>query len=431
MRPFLKQVEESELESLQRRLESFSSFSLDFLVFLSGSTFIATLGLFQNSPAVIIGAMIIAPLMRPLVALSLATLTADSKLLVRGALTLFIGTILGVVISSSMALLFRSLELTPEILGRTRPTLLDLGVAMFAGAVGAYCQTNTKLSDTLAGVAIAVALVPPLSVVGIGLAMGAFPVWSGAGLLYATNLIGITVAGSLVFLIMGFIPLHQAKKGLMISAAVSLLLIVPLGLSMRELILENQISIKVKQLLKEKTTTFKTLQLVDAKVERFKKPMKVLVTVLASEQEITSRQVAFVQDFLIRQLKTPLEFKLRIIPVREIGAVEVTPQSKEPVLLGPAQAPVSVAPGQAPVIVAPAQAPVIVSPEQPPVILAPAQRNVQSPAPVPSQTNTLEPALSGQEVSPAPVIQEVSPAPVNQNKSPAPGNQNESPVSKP
>lgn len=325
MLPFLKQVEESELKALRKRLETIGRLSPDFLVFLSGSTLIATLGLFQNSPAVIIGAMIIAPLMRPLVALSLATLTGDSRLLIRATLTLFVGTLVGVLISSSMALLFQSLELTPEILGRTHPTLLDLGVAIFAGAVGAYCQSDSKLSDTLAGVAIAVALVPPLSVVGIGLAFDSFPVWSGAALLYATNLIGITVAGSLVFLIMGFIPLHQAKKGLMVSAIVSVLLVVPLALSMRELILENQISITIKRILKEKTNTFRTLQVADVKVERFKQPMTVVVTILATEQQITSRQVGFVQDFLIRELQTPLEFKLRIIPVTEIGAVEVVP----------------------------------------------------------------------------------------------------------
>ncbi|NJL70475.1 MAG: TIGR00341 family protein [Candidatus Competibacteraceae bacterium] len=193
-------------------MESISKLSIDFLVLLSGSTVIATLGLFQNSPAVIIGAMIIAPLMRPLVGLSLATLTADTRLLIRSLMTLLVGTIVGAALATVIAIFLRSLELTPEILGRTHPTLLDLGVAVFAGAVGAYCQANEKLADTLAGVAIAVALVPPLSVVGIGLAFNSIPVWSGAALLYATNLIGITVAGSLVFLLRGYVPLKHAKK---------------------------------------------------------------------------------------------------------------------------------------------------------------------------------------------------------------------------
>ncbi len=319
MPPFLRPVEESQLQSLEIRLESMSRLSVDFLVLLSGSTIIATLGLFQNSPAVIIGAMIIAPLMRPLVGLSLATLTADTKLLGRALVTLVVGTITGVLISGAMALLFKSLELTPEIIGRTRPTLLDLGVATSAGAVGAYCQSNSKLSDTLAGVAISVALVPPLSVVGIGLAFANFGVASGAALLYATNLIGITVSGAVVFLLIGFTPLHQAKKGLLISAVLSLMLIVPLGFSMKELILENQISASVKHILQEKTHTFQGVQLHNVQVERFRKPMVVRATVLSPETPITSKQVALVQELLVRELSTPLDFRLQIIPAVQIS----------------------------------------------------------------------------------------------------------------
>lgn len=320
----LPHVAEPKLNALQTRMESISKLSIDFVVLLSGSTMIATLGLFQNSPAVIIGAMIIAPLMRPLVGLSLATLTGDSRLLSRACLTLIVGTIVGAAIATAMAMLVRSLELTPEILGRTHPTLLDLGVALFAGAVGAYCQTNEKLADTLAGVAIAVALVPPLSVVGIGLAFNATPVWSGAALLYATNLIGITVAGAIVFLIMGYTPLKLAKKGLAISVAVIVLLIVPLALSMRELVLENQISSSVRHILKEKTFTFRGVQLHNVQVKRFRTPMSVVATVLGSDQPITAHQVKLVQDFLSKEIGIPVEFKLRIIPSVELTAVEVT-----------------------------------------------------------------------------------------------------------
>lgn len=325
----LPHVAEPKLSALEARMESISKLSIDFVVLLSGSTMIATLGLFQNSPAVIIGAMIIAPLMRPLVGLSLATLTGDTRLLLRACLTLIVGTFVGAAIATVMALFVRSLELTPEILGRTHPTLLDLGVALFAGAVGAYCQTNEKLADTLAGVAIAVALVPPLSVVGIGLAFNAAPVWSGAALLYATNLIGITVAGAIVFLIMGYTPLKLAKKGLAISAVAIVLLIVPLALSMRELVLENQISSSVRQILKEKTFTFRGVQLHNVQVKRFRTPMSVVATVLGSDEPITANQVKLVQDFLSKEIGIPVEFKLRIIPSMELTAVEVTSEGEQ------------------------------------------------------------------------------------------------------
>lgn len=320
-------VEESRLSALQLRLESISQLSIDFLVLLACSTVIATFGLFQNSVAVIIGAMIIAPLMRPLVGLSLSTLTADTRLLTRSLLTLLVGSIMGVGISALMAFCLRSLELTPEILGRTHPTLLDLGVALVAGATGAYCQANENLTNSLAGVAIAVALVPPLSVVGIGFAFNSAPIWMGAVLLYATNLVGITFAGAIVFLVMGFTPLTQAKKGLAISSLIATFLVVPLGFSMRELILENHISATIKTLLKEKTFTFRGAQLHDVKVKRFRTPMSVIATVLSSDETINSHQVRLVQDFLSREMGSPVEFRLRIIPSTELSAGEVSSES--------------------------------------------------------------------------------------------------------
>ncbi len=326
----LPHVEEPKLSALHTRLVLISKLSADFLVFLSGSTVIATFGLFQNSPAVIIGAMIIAPLMRPLAGLSLATLTADTRLLFRSLSTLLVGTVVGVLISLFMTSFLKSLQLTPEILSRTHPTLLDLGVALTAGAVGAYCQAKEELADTLAGVAIAVALVPPLCVIGIGLALNDLPVWSGAALLYATNLIGITVAGSFVFLLMGFTPLKQAKRGLATSAAVTLVLIIPLALSMRELVLENQIGSKIVYILKEKTFTFRDVELHDVDVKRFRTPMSVVATVLASGQPITAHQVGLVEKFLSKEMRMPIEFKLRIIPATELTAIEVSKEGELP-----------------------------------------------------------------------------------------------------
>jgi len=322
-------VDDTSRLELMERLESNGRLSSDFLTLLAGATTIATLGLFQNSPAVIIGAMIIAPLMRPLVCLSLASITADVKSLSRGVFTLIIGTAIGMSIATAIALSLKSLELTPEILGRTQPTLLDLGVALAAGAIGAYCQTDKRLSDTLAGVAISVALVPPLSVVGIGLAYNDLTVASGAALLYATNLVGITIAGAIVFLIKGYSPLSVAKTGLYVSAGFILLLAVPLALSMRELILQNQISAHIRSILKEKTHTFRGIQLKEVQVKRYRTPMMVNATVYSSEAQITSNQVKLVQDLLAKEIGLPIEFRLRIVPAKEITAIEITPAGQE------------------------------------------------------------------------------------------------------
>ena len=323
MRTLLPHVSAEKLTELDQRLREISNLSVDYIILLCSSTLIASLGLFQNSPAVIIGAMIVAPLMRPLMGLSLAVITADTKLLYQSLTTLLVGTVFGFSISWIMGKCLGFIVITGEILSRTHPNLLDLGVAIVAGMVGAYCQTSKKLADSLAGVAISVALVPPLSVVGIGLALNEQPLWTGALLLYATNMIGITFAGALVFFSLGYTPLNQARKGLFISAMSVLLLIIPLAYSMHELILENQLSSRIQNILK-RTQTFKGLYLQDVEVKLFRKPMSVVATVISSQTQISSKQVKLVQDFLEKETNRSISFKLRIIKAEEISAVELT-----------------------------------------------------------------------------------------------------------
>ena len=320
---------EEDIVELRQRLNEISSLSPEFLVLLSTSTMIATFGLFQNSAAVIIGAMIIAPLMKPLMGLAYGSLIANTFLIRRSLTTVLVGTLLSVFIAFILSTFLNSIEVTTEIASRTRPNLLDLGVALFAGCAGAYCQTRKELADTLAGVAIAVALVPPIGVVGIGIALGQWKIWVGALLLYATNLVGITFAAILVFLLMGFGPIKRAKKSLSVSLLLMVSLAIPLALSMRELLLEDQLAKKIRQILSEKTYTFRDVQLQKVEVKRFQQPMEVTATVMSGAQEtINSKQVKLVQDFLVKQTGMPIEFKLRVIPATVVTALEVTPQGE-------------------------------------------------------------------------------------------------------
>lgn len=314
--------------ALQKRLEALSLFSLDFAALVIASTVIATLGLFENSAAVIIGAMIIAPLMRPLVGLSLATISADVLLLKRATFTLIVGSITGLLIAYAIAFVLQQIELTNEILARTKPNLLDLGVAVFAGAIGAYCQSNKKLSESLAGVAISVALVPPLSVVGIGLAYRQPDIWWGAMLLYLTNLVGITIAGALVFLAMGYAPLKRAKRGLVISSGLMLMLGVPLAFGMNSMLFENRLSKEIRDLLTSKTYTFRDVKLKDVEVRRYRKPVLVEATIYA-DQQIVPNQVRLVQAFLSKELQMPIEFKLKVIALTEVTSAEPLHQSNQ------------------------------------------------------------------------------------------------------
>jgi uncharacterized membrane protein len=119
---------------------------------------------------------------------------------------------------------------------RLNPSLLDLGVAIIAGIAGAYTKSHREILQSLAGVSIAVALVPPLAVAGIGLGMGNFTIFFQAFLLFSTNLIGITLAATFTFRILGYSPVVQDKRGIMIITLLLIAISFPLYLSFRDLV---------------------------------------------------------------------------------------------------------------------------------------------------------------------------------------------------
>ncbi len=162
-----------------------SGFDYFLLVVLSCS--IATMGLITNSSAMIIGAMLVAPLMSPIIGLGLASITGNGKLVESALAALGRGAALAVLLSALMTIINHNLpfvamqELPAEVLARTHPSPIDLVVALAGGLAAAYAMTRPKISAALPGVAIATALMPPLCTIGIGLALERADVAGGAG----------------------------------------------------------------------------------------------------------------------------------------------------------------------------------------------------------------------------------------------------------
>jgi uncharacterized hydrophobic protein (TIGR00271 family) len=171
---------------------------------LSGG--IATLGLATNSAAVVIGAMLVAPLLAPIVGLALALAVGDGRLAVQTGMVVIGSTFAVVLISAFLTVLLPFQTITVEISARTQPTTLDLAIAVFSGLAGVVVTVarGSRLSAAIPGVAISVALIPPLAVAGFGIGAG----WnqgliSGSLLLYGANLAGIVLSGMGVFLLVG------------------------------------------------------------------------------------------------------------------------------------------------------------------------------------------------------------------------------------
>lgn len=170
---------------------------------------IATLGLVMNSPAVIIGAMLISPLMGPILAAGLSLASGDLILGIRSIAKILLSCILAILFTILLVVILPFREMTSEIAARTQPNTLDLVIALFSGAVGsiAVCRDVKGVATSIPGVAIAVALMPPLCVAGYGLGLmltfdvsAGWRISSGGGLLFLTNLVAITFTAMVVFL---------------------------------------------------------------------------------------------------------------------------------------------------------------------------------------------------------------------------------------
>jgi uncharacterized hydrophobic protein (TIGR00271 family) len=239
--PWIHHADQDELKEIFTVLKDNSRSTESYLVLMILATLLATIGLFANSAPVIIGAMILAPLMAPIISLSMGVVRQNGQLVTMSSKTLFIGVSVALLFGTLLTLIIPLQTINHEIGARLSPTILDLGVAIISGIAGAYANARSEVIKSLAGVAIAVALVPPLAVSGLGIGWLDWQVFSGAFLLFTTNLVGMVLAASMTFLVMGFSPFHIAKKGMILSTLFVLVVSIPLVLAFTTMVEEQRI----------------------------------------------------------------------------------------------------------------------------------------------------------------------------------------------
>ena len=200
---FFPPLERADRLSLIDDLSERSRWSINFGVMLGCSVLIAGLGLLQDSVAIIIGAMLVAPLMTPLIGTGLAVAQGNFLLLGHALRTMIIAFLVSLALGVVLRLVTPGQELTPEVLLRGAPNILDLAIAFLAGIAAGYAMARPKMSGALPGVAISVALVPPLAAAGIALGSTEWTIALGALLLFATNLVAIVLGSALVFRLHG------------------------------------------------------------------------------------------------------------------------------------------------------------------------------------------------------------------------------------
>ena len=303
--------------------------SFGFYFMLSLSTIIATLGLLLNSTATIIGAMIIAPLMNPIITLSYALVASKRKLLKRSFLTLLSGIVVTIIVAFIFTKLLGIRVVQSEIIARINPNLGDLVVGIAAGAAASFAYTRRSIANALPGVAIAVALVPPLSVVGIGLFLGdqvtpgigisleEESLWTGALLLFLTNLVAIVFTAALIFLLQAYGNWQRAILGLFLSLISIFLVSLPLGFSFQKLILRSQVrnfmAVIVHREFKElirQGASLRSINIVTGEDET----LFVEIFIFAPRGSIFQHDIKVIQEFLSEKLKQPVNLKVRAVP---------------------------------------------------------------------------------------------------------------------
>ncbi|MHA7821039.1 MAG: DUF389 domain-containing protein [Erythrobacter sp.] len=294
-------------EVIERRRED-CLMSERYLFMTAMSAGIAVLGLLLSSPAVVIGAMLLSPLMGPIMGLGFALAIGDYHWLRQSARSLAWGTVMAIGLTGALVYFSPIQTITPEIAARTQPNLFDLFVALFSAMAGAYAMIRGR-EGTIVGVAIATALMPPLATVGFGMATLNWTVFSGSLLLYVTNLITIALTAWGMARIYGFkttLSQRQSQFQNFVIIGVFVGLIVPLSLSLLQIVEETNAQRMARNEILEK---FPNRALLDElKLDFGGEAITVDATVLTPR--LSDEAEAQTERALAQQLGRPVELNL-------------------------------------------------------------------------------------------------------------------------
>jgi len=300
----------------------------DFFLLVVLSCVIATAGLLTDSAAVIIGAMLVAPLMSPIIGLGLASLTGDTRLLRDSASALGRGALLAIGMSALLTwgnrhLPFVSLqELPVEVLSRTHPGPIDLTIALAGGLAAAFALAQPSISAALPGVAIATALMPPLCTVGIGVAMGRWDVAGGALLLFITNAVTIAFAAMVIFVLLGFTPRREKNRqvlgSLAVTAVLTVALLVPLTILSARFVRQAAENREINLIVTEVVQSYGA-ELVNTEITPDGETVRMTLT-LRTAHSLTYQDVVNLQGDIALQLQRPVAVK-----VNQVFAAQLDP----------------------------------------------------------------------------------------------------------
>lgn len=306
-------------EKVENQIKENAKPDFDFYVLITTASLIVSLGILIDSTAVVIGGMLIAPLVWPIMALSLGLVTNSQKLTQKSIITILKNTVLVIFISLVCGLIVPDLmSENNEFLTRTSPTLFELIIGLIAGFTGAFIITYPKIGSAIAGVVIAAAIVPPLATIGISISRMDYNATIGALLLFLSNLVAISAASTLLFIISGF---KKSKKGnyklsqLLWNLVLLIIIFIPLLLTTQKTINDT----RTKKIIKDVVTSSLDEVIIDNIAINQKDDFWEINLVLNHKQTFEFSQAKAIENIISKRLNKPVSLKLKIIPLIEVN----------------------------------------------------------------------------------------------------------------
>jgi uncharacterized hydrophobic protein (TIGR00271 family) len=303
----------------RRAVEGIAAFGAPYLAMNAAATLIAGFGLFEDSPAVIIGAMLIAALLGPIQGMAMALAESDLKLLRVSLTAEILGAALVLVLGIALGTIDRTSPLGHEILARTAPNILDLLIGLVGGAAASFAMATPSLGSLAVGVAIATALVPPLTTCGILIARGLPVLAVGAFMLFVANFVAITFSAMIVFMILGHRativgPPLRGRAGALIPRLVCLGILLILGFHLfnvfQQTFGEATQRSKARQLVEHELLQFPGSNVVDVTLrDRF--GLTSVFVLVKSPHSFTGGEVAHMNDSLNTVFGEPVDLHIR------------------------------------------------------------------------------------------------------------------------
>jgi uncharacterized hydrophobic protein (TIGR00271 family) len=302
----------------RRAVEDAAALGSPYLLMNAAATLIAGFGLFEDSPAVIIGAMLIAALLGPIQGMAMALAESDLKLLRVALIAEVLGAALVLVLGIALGTIDRTSPLGHEILARTTPNILDLLIGLVGGAAAAFATAMPRLASMAVGVAIATALVPPLTTCGILIARGLPALAAGAFMLFLANFVAITFSAMIVFMILGHRativgPSVPGKARALISRLVCAAILLVLGFHLCN-VFQNTfgqatLRSKAQQLVQHELLRYPGSNLIDVTLQD-RLGRAAVVVVVKTSRPFTAEEVAHMNDLLDSLFGEPVDLHM-------------------------------------------------------------------------------------------------------------------------